>query len=112
MSLSYAYEKLMVAVDVLATSPQSIQDRIEDAFISGFSRINPNEDLPEKLRADFQQLQNQVTRVPATGDEGTLRATMRVVTDEEATEIAEKILHLFHQVLDELQQEQYGDVKI
>lgn len=109
MSLSYAYEKLMIAVDVLATSPQTIQNRLGNAFISGLTRINPEEDLPVNLRTDFQQLLDQVTRVAAVGDEGTISATTRIMSDDEAAEIAKKILNLFHQVFEALPQKQSFD---
>lgn len=97
MSLDYAHEKLTIAVEILATSPSDIKDRIETAFNSSIIHIFP-EDLPEDLGEKLKNLQNQVTRINAEGNEGTLKATMKTISEEEAFEIAKKILDLFLEV--------------
>jgi len=52
MSLDYAYEKLSVAVTSMATSTDSLQNRLANAYVYGFHTIglNVNADLPPNLR--------------------------------------------------------------
>ena len=85
------YERLRLAVESLATGRGNLQDRLYYAFlhISVF-RV---EDFPERLRADFTEICEGMTKVK--GDEGSIKATCEVMDDDEAEKIAQQILDLF-----------------
>jgi hypothetical protein len=100
MSLDYAYEKLSVAVTSMATSTDSLQNRLANAYITGFHTIglNVNADLPPNLRPLYHQIERNLTKVPVQGDEGRVVATTRVMRDEEAKELIEQIVYLYDEV--------------
>ena len=54
MKFTSLYEKFMVAVDVLATSPASLRERIEGAYRS-FIDIEPEDFDDDEMQATFEQ---------------------------------------------------------
>jgi len=94
-AMSYPYEKLMVAVDAMATSPQRIQDRLHSAYMS-FHPLRPT-DFPEgKMRVAYVEIMDRLTRVKdADPDKGFVRATLDRMSDEDAGNLASKIFDLF-----------------
>src|SRR5450755_969459 len=100
MSLDYAYEKLSVAVTDIATSTDSLQNRLANAYIFGFHTIglNVNTDLPPNLRSLYRDIEKNLTKVPAQGDEGSVVATTRVMSDDEAKKLIEQIVYLNDEV--------------
>lgn len=89
----YAREKFWQAVDCLATSARPIQKRLVSAAQSMIA-LKP-EDFPDHLREEFVAMWQELTKHKAEGDEGTIEATMRRVTDAEAEKIADRILHIY-----------------
>jgi len=100
MSLDYAYEKLSVAVTSMATSTDSLQNRLANAYIYGFHTIglDVNADLPPNLRSLYREIEKNLTKVPARGDEGSVVATTSVMRDEEAKKLIEQIVYLYDEV--------------
>lgn len=98
MSLSYAQEKLDLAVDGMAASPASIQRRIADAYIFHLIHIDPEEDLPADLRGLYAEIHTALTKLEAIENEGQVMATVEFLTNDEAVEIAGKIVRLSDQV--------------
>jgi hypothetical protein len=97
MSLSYASEKYTRAMRLLVVSHGSLQERLSDAFRSHLSSIMASRDLPPGLRAEHEELHAQVTRCPG-GDEGSIAATFRRMSDREASEVAEQVVDLYHKI--------------
>ncbi len=97
MSLSYAKEKLHVAVRTLAVSTDDIQNRLADAYSSSLSLIG-KDDLPADLQEELTAIHQQITRVPAKGDEGTIRATVNTMSDDECLDLADKIFDMYSDV--------------
>jgi lipase chaperone LimK len=62
-----------------------------------FHTLDANdEDFPtQELRDQFTSILAALTCVPAEGDEGSLQASVRKMTDDEATQVAEEIFDLF-----------------
>ncbi len=54
--------------------------------------------MPAELAEKYLEALNRATCVAATGDEGTIAATCRVMTDEEAEAIAELLFSIFNEV--------------
>ena len=97
MSLSYTWEKLFVAVLGMAKSDESLQDRLMGAYLS-FHTLR-DEDFPEgDLRKSFHEIRYALTLRPAKGDEGTVRASTRLMRNKEAGELIEKIVSLYDEV--------------
>jgi hypothetical protein len=97
MSLDYVYEKFSLAIPGMATSPASIQERIADAYISQLIKLN-EEDLPADPRFDFGEVQTQLTAREPEAGEGTVMATIRHMSEADATEIARKIAKIYDQI--------------
>lgn len=100
MSLDYAYEKLSMAVTSMAISTDSLQNRLANAYIYGFHTIglDVNADLPPNLRSLYREIERNLTKVPAQGDEGSVVATTRAMRDEEAKKLIEQIVYLYDEV--------------
>ena len=96
MALDYAWEKLSASVSTLTEGTGTIQQRLRDAY-SQFMRLQA-EDLPPVLWAKYTAIDQQLTRIPAAGDEGTLMATTSVMSDEEARQIASDMFWLYDAV--------------
>ncbi len=91
----YAREKFWQAVDTLATSDRSIQERLASAALI-LSRLHkPDEDLPEDLREEFKALWHELTKEAAVGDEGTINATTRKLTAQQGTALASQIFSIY-----------------
>ena len=67
MKFTSLYEKFMVAVDVLATSPASLQKQLEGAYRS-FIDIEPEDFDDDEMQATFEQIRSRLTRSPTGTD--------------------------------------------
>jgi hypothetical protein len=91
----YALEKLADAADALEIGAGSVHERLFEAF-TYLMRIGP-EDMPDgDLRLAFAELMGALTAEEAKGTEGRLIATLKVMDDEDAQEIARAIVDLYH----------------
>jgi hypothetical protein len=100
MSRNYAREKFGSAVEAMASSPASIQDRLEDAYLT-FHPVQVK-DLKEGEEQDlFQDIYDSLTREEAVGDEGRVKATLNKMSDEEASRIASQIVALNFRLSDD-----------
>ena len=93
MKFTSLYEKFMVAVDMLATSPASLQKRLEGAYGS-FIDIEPEDFDDDEMQATFEQIRSRLTRVQQ-GQIDAIAATCRQMSDQEAAEVADFIFSLF-----------------
>lgn len=89
MSLHDADDLLWKAIDILATSPESLQVRVKEAFDSHIYQIL-KEDLPEHLRDDFEEIMK-------IRDENKLNTAKQFFSEKEALEIAKKILIWYYE---------------
>jgi hypothetical protein len=88
-------QKLYQAVDSLATGTGTIQKRLESAAMGLIGLQSPPEWLPMEVRDKLEAIIQELTRTPAQGNEGTLKATLQMMSDEECSKIAQRILSLF-----------------
>lgn len=99
MSLEYAYEKLSVAVAGMATSTDSLQKRLANAYLSFHTiGLDVKADLPSNLQSLYHEIENSLTRVPPQGSEGSILATTRTLRDEEAYRLIEQVVELYDEV--------------
>jgi hypothetical protein len=99
MKLTHLYERFMVAVEVLATSPASLQKRLEGAYRS-FIDIQPKDFDDEEMQITFEQIRSRLTRVQR-GKIDSIAATCRQMSDQEAAEVADFIFSLFLRIAEE-----------
>ncbi|ALB43192.1 hypothetical protein AA650_24525 [Anabaena sp. WA102] len=95
MSLRYTRQKLYSAVRTLASSNESIQDRLYFAS-SDLMTLHQPDDFPEELREEFNEIHQKLTH------EGSFEATTTKMSEEEARKIAEKIVDLYDEIAQKL----------
>jgi hypothetical protein len=91
MPLMHAYEKLGQGIDILATSPGPIKERLLKAFLNALAEVS-EEALPLEARQRWRQLWQRVTAVQGKPGEGRLVASIQAMDDKEATLIAERVV--------------------
>ena len=91
----YALEKLADALHALTGSGR-VQERLGDAAIF-LIRVRPEDISDKNLHRIFIGVMDDLSYAQAQGgDEGNIRATMRLTDDEDARSIARRILELYH----------------
>jgi hypothetical protein len=90
--LTELFEKFMVAVDLLATSPGPIQKRLEGAYKS-FVDIESKDFDDTQMQVTFEQIRSRLTR--GHGQTVSIAASCRQMSDQEASEVADFIFSLF-----------------
>jgi hypothetical protein len=93
LALDYTKEKFWQAVHSLATGAGAIQDRLAGAA-QYLIRLQPD-DLPAKLRKEFEGMQHELTKEEASGDEGSIVATTRQLSPEQGSKLANRILNIY-----------------
>ena len=98
MSADYTQEKLWQAVETLIGSG-SIQERLKFAAMYLIRLDSTKDDLAFAGDSDaqtrFDLLIERLTSAPPSGDEGTIEATTRTLSDDEGGRLAEDIFGLF-----------------
>lgn len=93
----YALEKLVEAVDALVTGAGGVRERLFEAA-RFLIRIRP-EDIPDsELRHTLTEIKRTLTAAPAEDDEGSITATLRAKSEDEAGTIARLIFDLYREL--------------
>ena len=93
----YAQEKLGIAVRELATRPETIKKRLEEAAFQ-ISLLNERH-FPDHLKDDYTWIDESLTAKPAHGNEGTIVATLASMSVGQVQEIAMRIYDLDYKLL-------------
>ena len=99
--MSYIGEKFFEAIRRLAIEDKSIKERLYDAVVYNILGLTYNDFSKEgydDLWDQHKKLIDELTRVDALSDEGTLRATINKMSSKEASEIANKIVSMFNEI--------------
>ena len=95
--LQYAYEKLSGAIEILATSPESLRDRL--IMAAREVTILKPDDFPEgDLRDSFCRLRSTITAKAAQGAEGRIQATLFRRRRRTLAKIAQQCFDLYTDV--------------
>jgi len=86
-------EKLNDAVRSLALDPRRLPERLDPAA-GHLTELVASDFDDDGNRQEFEELIGLLTREPAVGEEGTISATVRIMSVDEALEIAERIVNL------------------
>ena len=101
--MSYEWEKFHSATRILATGKGSIKERLVDAFIYELHIIEPDDaKLPHGLKEVFSKIFCEVTSAKPVGDEGTIIASIKTMSEERAIQIAEEIFDIFVELSNQL----------
>lgn len=93
---SYAREKFGVAVDALAASATSIQDRLFSAYMSFHPVMERDFSDPEDA-ALYKSIHDRLTAVKdGPEDNGRVKNTLNLMSDEDAEKLASDIVELDH----------------
>ena len=95
MSANYTQQKLWQAVQALI-GPGHIQERLNSAAVL-LVLLDPRMAFAGDSDAQtrFARLIERLTSAPPSGDEGTIEATTRTLSDDEGGRLAEDIFRLF-----------------
>jgi hypothetical protein len=106
--LIYASEKIGTAVDILATTDETLQQRLLNAYMTqghyalpmgpGQAGIPMSDDLIQRLETFDERMSCR----PAEAGEGTFAATILAFTSEEASDAARELTEINHQIASEL----------
>jgi len=92
MDVNRTREKLWKAVDELTAGTGTIQKRLAAAS-RHFCYLSLDRDVPEWLREDYSELDDQLNRIPDP-EEGSIKATTLRMSDEEAKRCAREIVSM------------------
>src|SRR5512143_3855679 len=96
MSLDDGRERLQHAVQILVEEKDRIKQRLLVAYASQLSLIDPRHDLPQELTNNFYSLRNALSDAEMPYGLGEHAAEkIQAMSDDEASELAGKILSLF-----------------
>jgi hypothetical protein len=101
-SPAYAHEKLLVALESLATGAGDVRERLAKAFLS-FHPVR-EEDFPPRLRSDWRWIMHQLTRCGPVVDHhgkiyrGSVENTMYKIKRVTGVRIAKRLLYLYHEL--------------
>lgn len=99
MSLTYAQEKAYKLLGILATSQESLIDRIESAYEPSYRSLADEAErgtsgLHSGLNADIVRLNERMTAEPAVQGKGSVRATLDTLSGLELVSIADELVHI------------------
>jgi len=91
--MSTAWEQLEGAALSLARS-RPIKERLADAYRNHLALVNA-EELPDTLREEFRACHDALTRERPQRGEDAVRATVRKMSNQQADEVACRVVRLF-----------------
>lgn len=106
--LFYANEKISSAVETLATSHGTLQERLLNAWMSEGHHALPmgpgqaGAPMSDELIGRLEALNARMSCEPAKGNEGTFAATILSFSDDEASATARELLDIGFQIESEL----------
>jgi hypothetical protein len=103
--INYCVAKFSEAVLGMATSAESLQDRLTKAVATDLSTLKV-EDFPLHLTPQFRHIRAITTRT-AAGDEVSVQEKVGAMSNDEAQSLIEKILALFEDVQEHYYREQF-----
>ncbi len=101
MGIDFAQEIMRQMVGALADDVRPLPERLDGVFAPFVNVVDDAEAggyLPDELVARMQQLRHRLTRLDASGGEGTFAATLSAMDEVEAHEIAAELVDLTDRV--------------
>ena len=102
--MNTTWEQLESAAVSLARSG-AIKDRLAEAYRNHLALVNP-EELPAALREEFRACHDTLTRERPLRGEDAVRATVRKMSNQEADDVAARVVRLFAALVHEAVREE------
>ena len=101
LDMSYVREKFHMAVRTLVSGSDNIQDRLFNAVVyNNFVRLKDEWACKETdVREKFLELMGELEREELFCDEGRLKAIISRMPEEEASELAERIVDIYDEII-------------
>lgn len=93
MDIAYTYEKLSDTVNTLSTTSGNSQQKLKEAMIYGFVRIDES-DMPLQLTNDYKSIYNRLTQTDPLKDEGRFHASIDAMSEQERLLLIDDIKEL------------------
>jgi len=99
---TYALQKLVEAMQSMATGPGDVRERLLSASLS--ITFLTEGDFPEHLQADWRWVYYQLTKFDAAYDyagkmiRGSVEETMRRIKRATGVKIAQRLAHIYHEL--------------
>ena len=94
----YAIEKLGDTIDSLAVGKGRIKERLLAAYIRSLLLVDVKA-LPEEAQDMLLQVKAELTSVKPVGDDGSVKATLDTMSEDQAVELAKKILGIYYRTI-------------
>ena len=91
--MSLAWEKFQAAAITLSGSGR-IKQRLAGAYLDNLAELDQKE-LPPEIQSEFVELCETLSKVPPTGNEGPVLATIRKMSRIEANACAQTIIAMY-----------------
>jgi hypothetical protein len=109
MSIHNAAAYLEEAVNIMATSSKELRRRFACAHTQALVNINPEKDLSGELLTRFNLLTERLnSNTLVIPPEGTIQATLRVMSDHEVKDTARQLTVLTHDVVQEAARQEFA----
>src|SRR4051794_8107357 len=95
MRMMYARDRFYEAVADMVSSEQPLASRLADAAYNSDIMNLQEDDLPKDLREEFKNIKQQLTAAEATGEESPAQVIARVISQEDAHDLARRIAFLY-----------------
>ena len=96
--MEHRLERLLAAVECLATGNMPIQERLVSAMMA-MSALQAK-DFPKDMRPDYLALWAEMTSFDSKGKDASIRATVSKMSDEVAEQYARRIVALLGELAD------------
>lgn len=92
--MSSSYERIRRALLILFEAPGSLQERLADAYRSELQYLGP-EGLDEARLYELENINDQLTRIEASGDRDAIEMSAQALSDFEAQELVAQIKDIY-----------------
>jgi len=105
--LGYAWEKLYLSVTTLATSSNTIQERLADVYLENLMGLEV-ETFPKEIQGEFKEIMDKLNSLSREGEEYRLNINNKI-SEEDANELSKSIISLYDHVtkLDAIRDRKY-----
>jgi hypothetical protein len=91
MAANYAREKFTDGLDILARWPGDIRQGLLDAYQDEVSHARSDKQVPPAIARRIEALHRRMTSVAGKGEEGSIAATVKAMTDAEVVAAVDEI---------------------
>ena len=98
---SYGWEIHYKAILALMGGSRTLEERLAGALSElAMLRLSNLQEIPTHIRGEFEVFVDEMTSVPATGEEGIIQATVATLDDVQVQIAIEKILSFYTRIVE------------